>query len=93
MTRSYPMTAERFAKIREAMLLVVSELDSGKTSEQVANKYGVSVRSVRAQYVQWSREREALELLKDHDPVFVAAMTRLNVTRVRNLARFGGRGT
>jgi len=87
------MTAERFARIRESMLLVVSELDSGKTSEQVAKKYGVSIRSVRAQYVQWSREREALELLKDHDVVFVAAMTRLHIGRVRNLERFGGVGT
>ena len=91
MTRSYPMTAERFAKIRESMVAVAAELNAGRTSQEVAEKYGVSIRSVRTQFIQWSHEQQALGLLKDgHDPVFVAAVTRLNIVRVRNLQRFGG---
>ena len=92
MTRSYPMTAEQFAKIRESMVAVAAELNAGRTSQEVAEKYGVSIRSVRTNFILWSREREALELLKDHDVVFVAALTRLNIVRVRNLQRFGGGG-
>ena len=74
---------------REIAALVLT----GARNPEVAEKYGVSIRSVRTQFIQWSHEQQALGLLKDgHDPVFVAAMTRLHIVRVRNLRQFGGGG-
>ena len=71
----------RFRKI------IGEALDQGRTSIEVGAMYGIPTDQVRRLFVEYNKDRRALEMLRrGTEPVLVAATLRIHASRVQRLA-------
>ena len=62
-------------------------LDGGKTSDEVAADHGLTRNEVRRLFIEYRKDRRALQMLQGGtDPVLVAVTLHMHTNRVRRLA-------